>query len=128
MGSTPPSALSASSGKGLLLPSASYEHAASHMQTVQVCACMVCRYAVGQMQTDDPEEERKQKEMKGFLNKITPEKFDTIRNKIVSVGIDKAITLQGLIDQVPSPSTCLSVLHASLNLCPCGPGRCPLPL
>lgn len=57
------------------------------------------RYERGQIQTDDPEEEKKQKEFKSLLNKLTPEKYETIRNKLLAVGIEQAITLQGLIDQ-----------------------------
>ena len=53
----------------------------------------------GTTQSEDPEEEKKQKEIKGLLNKITPEKYETIRDKVVSTGIEYAKTLRGLIDQ-----------------------------
>ncbi len=53
----------------------------------------------GTTQSDDPEEEKKQKEIKGLLNKITPEKYETIRDKVISTGIENAKTLRGLIDQ-----------------------------
>ncbi|KAK9839712.1 hypothetical protein WJX81_007820 [Elliptochloris bilobata] len=58
------------------------------------------RYVRGNTVSDDPEEEKKQKEIKGLLNKITPEKYETIRDKVIATGIDNAKTLRGLIDQV----------------------------
>lgn len=58
------------------------------------------RYKRGQIQSEDPEEEKKQKEFKSLLNKVTPEKYEVIHARINAVGIEKAITLQGLIDQV----------------------------
>ncbi len=35
-----------------------------------------------------------------MLNKITPDNYETIRDKIIAVGITSPGTLQGLIDQV----------------------------
>ncbi len=54
--------------------------------------------------SEDPEEEKKQKEIKGLLNKITPEKYETIREKLMASGIDNAKTLRGLIDQARAPA------------------------
>ena len=58
---------------------------------------------IGKIQSDDPEEERKQKEFKSMLNKITLDNYETLRDKIVSVGISSAVTLRGLIDQARAP-------------------------
>ncbi len=55
---------------------------------------------LGLLVSEDPEEEKRQKEFKSFLNKITPDNYETIREKIIAVGIDSPATLQGLIDQV----------------------------
>ena len=54
----------------------------------------------GQVEGDNPEETKKQKAIKGFLNKITPEKFDKILADIISVGYETEETESGLIDQV----------------------------
>ncbi len=54
---------------------------------------------IGKTQSDDPEEEKKQKEFKSMLNKITLDNYETLRDKITSVGIASAVTLRGLIDQ-----------------------------
>ena len=70
-------------------------------------ACALRRAAASQRGTtvsEDPEEEKKQKEIKGLLNKITPEKYETIREKLMASGIDNAKTLRGLIDQARSPA------------------------
>lgn len=75
---------------------------------------------LGQVEGDNPEEVKKQKAIKGSLNKITPEKFDKILADIIAVGYETEETESGLIDQVlpsfppfPLPS-CLHVdkLHA----------------
>ncbi len=55
---------------------------------------------VGKPQSDDPEEESKQKQFKGILNKLTPDNFEKLTAKIFEVGIEQAKTLVGLIDQV----------------------------
>jgi hypothetical protein len=57
------------------------------------------RFVAGKVQGDDPEEAKKQKEIKGFLNKITPEKYETIKEQILGVQWTER-TLRGLIDQV----------------------------
>lgn len=49
---------------------------------------------------DNPEQVKKQKAVKGLLNKITPEKFDKILEDLVSVGYETEETESGLIDQV----------------------------
>lgn len=40
------------------------------------------RYVVGEMQTDDPEEEKRQKTFKGLLNKLTPSNFARMYEKV----------------------------------------------
>ena len=40
------------------------------------------RYVVGEMQTDDPEEEKRQKTFKGVLNKLTPSNFAKMYEKV----------------------------------------------
>lgn len=57
------------------------------------------RFVAGKVQGDDPEEAKKQKEIKGLLNKITPEKYETIKEQILQVPFTER-TLRGLIDQV----------------------------
>ena len=64
------------------------------------------RYERGQYHTSDPVEEQRQRDFKSLLNKITPEKFDVIKVKLVEVGIEEARTLIGLIDQACPPSDC----------------------
>jgi hypothetical protein len=54
----------------------------------------------GNLKPDYPEEERKQKAIKSLLNKITPEKYVVIRDKILAAKIDSPLSLHGLIDQV----------------------------
>ena len=55
------------------------------------------------------EETKKQKAIKGFLNKITPEKFDKILADLIAVGYETEETESGLIDQVlPLPSLALA--------------------
>lgn len=54
----------------------------------------------GKLISENPEEERKQKNIKSLLNKITPEKYDIIRDKLLASNIDSPLSLYGLIDQV----------------------------
>lgn len=55
---------------------------------------------LGQLASDNPEEEKRQKDFKSLLNKITLDNYETIRDKIIAVGIASPVTLRGLIDQV----------------------------
>ena len=55
---------------------------------------------IGQVEGDNPEEIKKQKAIKGLLNKITPEKFDKILADIIAVGYETEETESGLINQV----------------------------
>ncbi|CAK0783381.1 hypothetical protein CVIRNUC_006580 [Coccomyxa viridis] len=57
-------------------------------------------YKLGATSSDDPDEEKRQKEFKSLLNKLTLDNYETIKDKIVSVGIVSVTTLKGLIDQV----------------------------
>ena len=61
---------------------------------------MVLHLQIGQLVSNDPEEEKKQRAVKGLLNKLTPEKFDKIIQDIVNVGYQDEKTESGLIDQV----------------------------
>ena len=71
---------------------------------------------IGKLSSEDPVEERKQKEIKSLLNKVTPEKFDVIFKKLLDVtGTDNITTLRGLIDQVIQP------FFPSLSFAPCTP-------
>ena len=54
----------------------------------------------GVVEGDNVEEVKKQKAIKGLLNKITPEKFDKILQDIIDVGYETEQTESGLIDQV----------------------------
>ena len=68
---------------------------------------------LGQVEGDNPEEVKKQKAIKGLLNKITPEKFDKILSDIIGVGYATEQTESGLIDQVRHcASSVASQLHA----------------
>lgn len=55
---------------------------------------------IGQVEGDNPEEIKKQKAIKGLLNKLTPEKFEKILADIIAVGYETEETESGLIDQV----------------------------
>ena len=55
---------------------------------------------LGAIISNDPEEEKRQKEFKSLLNKLTLDNYGTIKDKIVAVGIASVTTLKGLIDQV----------------------------
>lgn len=54
----------------------------------------------GKLISENPEEEKKQKNIKSLLNKITPEKYVVIRDKLLAAEIDSPLSLYGLIDQV----------------------------
>lgn len=57
----------------------------------------------GKLISENPEEEKKQKNIKSLLNKITPEKYVVIRDKLLAANIDSPLSLYGLIDQVSHP-------------------------
>ena len=42
---------------------------------------------IGQLVSDDPEEEKKQRVVQDLLNKLTPENFDKIIQNIVKCGL-----------------------------------------
>lgn len=69
---------------------------------------------MGRLMSDDPKEEERQREFKSLLNKLTPEKYQVIFQKMLEVWISSPLTLQGLINQVrcPSPS-----LESDFALC-----------
>ena len=55
---------------------------------------------LGALVSSDPEEEKRQKDFKSLLNKLTLDNYATIKDKIVAVGIASETTMNGLIDQV----------------------------
>ncbi len=55
---------------------------------------------LGALVSEDPEEEKRQKDFKSLLNKLTLDNYATIKDKIEAVGITSETTLKGLIDQV----------------------------
>lgn len=59
-------------------------------------------YKIGNVVTDDPEEEKAQKALKSTLNKITPQNFEKITAQIIDKINErkKAKTLSGFIDQI----------------------------
>jgi len=59
-------------------------------------------YKIGNVVTDDPEEEKAQKALKSTLNKITPQNFEKITAQIIEKikEREKAKTLSGFIDQI----------------------------
>ncbi|GAX79395.1 hypothetical protein CEUSTIGMA_g6836.t1 [Chlamydomonas eustigma] len=58
------------------------------------------RYTLGQTQSADPDEEKKQRSFKGILNKLTIDNFEKLSGQILEVGIVQQKTLEGLIDQI----------------------------
>jgi translation initiation factor 4G len=52
------------------------------------------------VQGDDPEEAKRQKEIKGHLDKITPENYERIRDQIIAIDFSNLSTLRGLVEQV----------------------------
>lgn len=54
----------------------------------------------GLVEGDNPEETKKQKSIKGLLNKLTPEMFDKILDDVIDVGYEREETMSGLVDQV----------------------------
>ena len=71
-------------------------HSCEYIAVLQ-CQCMA---QAGEVVGDNPEQIKKQKAVKGLLNKITPEKFDKILEDLVNVGYETEETESGLIDQV----------------------------
>ena len=55
---------------------------------------------LGALVSEDPDEEKRQKDFKSLLNKLTLDNYATIKDKIEAVGITSETTLKGLIDQV----------------------------
>ncbi|KAJ1415457.1 Serine aminopeptidase, S33 [Sesbania bispinosa] len=55
------------------------------------------KYEVGKV-TDV--EEAKQRQLKGILNKLTPQNFDRLFEQVKAVNIDSAVTLTGVISQI----------------------------
>ncbi|KAJ1408068.1 MIF4G-like, type 3 [Sesbania bispinosa] len=55
------------------------------------------KYEVGKV-TD--EEEAKQRQLKGILNKLTPQNFEKLFEQVKAVNIDNAVTLTGVISQI----------------------------
>ena len=58
------------------------------------------KYVVGQTKSEDPEEEKKQKQIKSVLNKLTPQNFDKLVLLLVEIKFDQEKSLVGLIDQI----------------------------
>ncbi|XP_020223620.1 eukaryotic translation initiation factor 4G [Cajanus cajan] len=55
------------------------------------------KYEVGKV-TD--EEEAKQRQLKGILNKLTPQNFEKLFEQVRAVNIDNVVTLNGVISQI----------------------------
>lgn len=55
------------------------------------------KYVIG---TVDDEEEKRQRSFKAILNKLTPDNFEKLLEKLLDVGITEAATLVGLIGQL----------------------------
>ncbi|KAL3146714.1 hypothetical protein ABBQ38_014702 [Trebouxia sp. C0009 RCD-2024] len=75
------------------------------------------KFKPGQVEGDNPEEIKKQKAIRGSLNKITPEKFDRILADIIAVGYETEETESGLVDQVfdrASTETIFGDMYADL--------------
>lgn len=67
-----------------------------HTDAYLLCASV----QLGALVSEDPAEEKRQKDFKSLLNKLTLDNYDTIKDKLVAVGIASETTLKGLIDQV----------------------------
>ncbi|XP_042065172.1 eukaryotic translation initiation factor 4G-like isoform X1 [Salvia splendens] len=55
------------------------------------------KYEVGKV---SDEEEAKQRQLKGILNKLTPQNFEKLFQQVKQVNIDNVITLSGVISQI----------------------------
>jgi len=55
------------------------------------------KYVIGEV---DDEEQKRQRSFKGILNKLTPDNFEKLLEKMLDVGIAEAATLVGLIGQL----------------------------
>ncbi|XVF33668.1 hypothetical protein REPUB_Repub17cG0187800 [Reevesia pubescens] len=55
------------------------------------------KYEVGKVAD---EEESKQRQLKGILNKLTPQNFEKLFEQVKAVNIDNAVTLTGVISQI----------------------------
>ncbi|EPS61642.1 hypothetical protein M569_13149, partial [Genlisea aurea] len=55
------------------------------------------KYEVGKVTS---EEEAKQRQLKGILNKLTPENFEKLFQQVKEVNIDNVVTLSGVISQI----------------------------
>lgn len=64
---------------------------------LQIMHKAVKKYEVCQV---SDEEEAKQRQLKGILNKLTPQNFEKLFEKVKSVNIDNAGTLAGVISQI----------------------------
>ena len=62
--------------------------------------CISVTLQLGALVSSDPDEEKRQKDFKALLNKLTLDNYATIKDKIEAVGITSETTLKGLIDQV----------------------------
>jgi hypothetical protein len=49
---------------------------------ISTTCAWLCRFAVGKILSDDPEEEKKQKAFKGILNKLTPDNFEKLQQQV----------------------------------------------
>ena len=58
-------------------------------------------FKIGQiLNTSDPEEEKRQKQFKAILNKLTPDNFERLVDRLLETDIPKQATLAGLVDQM----------------------------
>lgn len=74
-------------------------------------------YKPGETLSDDPEEEKRQKAYKSHLNKLTPDNFDRLCDKILQVPVEGQKTLVGFINQIFDKAlaeTTFCELYASL--------------
>ncbi|KAK7395545.1 hypothetical protein VNO78_16107 [Psophocarpus tetragonolobus] len=55
------------------------------------------KYEVGKVSS---EEEAKQRQLKGILNKLTPQNFEKLFEQVKAVNIDNVVTLNGVISQI----------------------------
>jgi MIF4G domain len=55
---------------------------------------------MGAYRTDDPEEEKKQREFKSNINKLTLDNFERIFGKMAAIPVTNKQTLMGFVDQI----------------------------
>ena len=70
------------------------------LHSILTCCVLCCSWVLSAVTI--PMRRSARRSFKSLLNKLTLDNYETIKDKIVSVGIVSVTTLKGLIDQVRS--------------------------